>query len=86
MILAQALLQIFCWQGSIGIIPSNSHRILQKDNQVICIMYQNSKPDIMIQAQAVQKLFCWQDCFRIQMPKSEKGDTSAKYLQNFVQS
>ena len=27
-------------------------------NQVICIMYPNSIPDIMIQAQEVLKLFC----------------------------
>ena len=54
-ILLQAVLQIFCWQGSIslqcisrkrGIIQSNIHRILRKVNQVFCTIYQNSMPDI----------------------------------------
>ena len=55
-------------------------------------MYPDSIPDIIIQAQAVLKLFCWQDCFTIQNAllyknaKLEKGDYSAKYLQNFVKS
>ena len=39
----------------------------------------------MILAQAVFQLFCWQDCFTINnMSKLEKGDNSAKYLQNFA--
>ena len=41
-----------------GIIQSNIHRILRKVNQVICIMYPNSIPDIMILAQAVLQIFC----------------------------
>ena len=98
MILAQAVLQLFCWQVSIGlqyisqkraIIQSNIHRSLQEVNQVICIMYPNSLPDIMILvAQAVLQIFCWQYCFIIQMlmPKLEKGDNSAKYLHNFAKS
>ena len=53
MILAQAILQIFFLQGPLwakclslkmGIIQSNVHKI----NQVICIMYTNCMPDIMI--------------------------------------
>ena len=39
------------------IVLSNIHRILRKVNYVICIMYPNSTPDIMIKAQAVLKLF-----------------------------
>ena len=82
MILAQAVLQLFCWQGSIGlqcisrkrgIIQSNFPRILWKVNQVICIMYPNSMPDVMILAQAVLQILCWQDCFTIQNAKVRKG-------------
>ena len=60
MILAQAVLQILCWQiigvhctsRKRGIIQSNIHRILRKVNQVICIMYMypNTMPDIMIRS------------------------------------
>ena len=83
MTLARAVLQIFCWQGSIGlqcvsqkrgIIQSNVHSILCKVNQVICIMYRNSVPDIMIQAQAVLKLFCWHNCFTVQKAKVRKRE------------
>ena len=96
MIIAQADLQVFCWQGPVwvkflsmkrGIIQSNIHRILWKVNQVICIMYSSYMPGIMSLAQAVHKIFCWQGCFTAllyKMPKSEKGNNSAKYLQNFV--
>ena len=65
MILAQAGIQIFCWQGSIGVqwvsrkrgmIQSNIHRILRKVNQVIWIMYSNTMPDIMILAQAEKNM------------------------------
>ena len=82
MILAQVVLQIFCWQGCIGlqyiswkrgIIQSYSHRILWKINQVICFMYPNSMPAIMILAQAVLQIFCWQDCFTIQDAEVGKG-------------
>ena len=74
MILPQAVLQIFCWQGSTclqciswksGIIQSNIRRILWNVNQVICIMYPNSIPDIMVLAQAVLQKFHWQDCFNL---------------------
>ena len=42
------------------------------------IMYPNCMPDIMI-------LACSQGCFPTQkMTKSEKGDNSVKYLQNFA--
>ena len=69
MILAQAVLQIFCSQGPLwvkclslkrGIIQSNIDRILWKVNQVIYIMYPNCMPDIMILAQAVLQIFCSQ--------------------------
>ena len=69
MILAQAVLQIFCSQGPLwvkclslkrGIIQSNLDRILWKVNQVIYIMYPNCMPDIMILAQVVLQIFCSQ--------------------------
>ena len=44
--------------GKSGIIQSNIYRILRKVNQVICIMYSNSMPDIMILAQAVLQIYC----------------------------
>ena len=47
-------------------------------------MNPNNMPDIMILAQAVLQILCWQDCFATQMPKSKKGDNSAKYLQNLA--
>ena len=46
-----------------GIIQSYIHRILGKVNQIICIMYPNSMPHIMILAQGVLQTFCRQDCF-----------------------
>ena len=75
MIIAQALLQVFCWQGPLwvkflsmkrGIIQSNIHRILWKVNQVIGIMYSSYMHGIMNLAQAVLQIFCWQVCFTIQ--------------------
>ena len=72
MILSQAVLQVFCWQGPLwvkffsrkrGIIQSNIHKILQKVNQIIYIMYLNCLIDAIILAQAVLQVFCWQDCF-----------------------
>ena len=46
-------------------------------------MYPNSMPDIIILAQAVLQVLCWQDYLLYKMPKSEQGDNSSKYLQNF---
>ena len=68
MILAQAVLQIFCSQGppwvrccslKREIIQSNIHRNLCKNNQVIYIiyMYPICMTNIMILAQAVLKIF-----------------------------
>ena len=59
MIIAQAVLQIFCWQSPLwatclsekGNNSVSIHRILWKINQVINIMYPNCMPDIMILAQ-----------------------------------
>ena len=74
MILAQAVLQILCWQGPLwvkcpslkrGIIQSNSHRILRNINMVIYIMYLNCMINAIILAQAVLQIFCWQDRFTI---------------------
>ena len=69
MILAQAVLQILCWQGPLwvkclsqkrGIIQSNIHIILRKVNQVINIIYLNCIINAIVVAQAVLKIFCWQ--------------------------
>ena len=68
MILFQAVLQIFCWQGPLwvkclsrnrGIIQSDIHRFLRKVKQVIYIMYINCMGDAIILAQAALYLgFC----------------------------
>ena len=39
-----------------GIIQLNNHRILRKNKQVICIIYPNSMPDIMILAKTVLQI------------------------------
>ena len=94
LILAHAVLQIFCWQCSIGlqcisrkrgIIQPNIHKILRKVNQVICIMYPNSTPDIMILTQAVLQIFCWQYCFTIQNAKVGKGREFSQIFTEFCQ-
>ena len=75
MILVYAVLQIFCWQGSIGlqyISQLNNHRILRKVNQVLYIMYLNCMIVALILAQAVLQIFCWQDCFTIRNAKVGK--------------
>ena len=68
MILAQVVIQIFCWQGSIGlqcisrkreIIQPNIHRISRKVNQVIYTLDTIHVSNIMILAQAVLQIFCW---------------------------
>ena len=56
-----------------GIIHLNIHRILQKVNKVIYIMYPNCMPDIMILAQAVLQIFMSQGCFIIQNAKVRQG-------------
>ena len=82
MILAQAFLQILCWQGPLwvkcqslkrGTIQSNIHRIWRKVNQVIYIMYLNCMIDAIILAQAVLQIFCWQYCFTVRNAKGGKG-------------
>ena len=69
MTLAQAVIQIFCWQGSIDlqcvsrkreIIQSNIHRILLKVNQVIYTLNTICVINIMILGQAILQLLCWQ--------------------------
>ena len=74
MILAQAIIQIFCWQGFIGlqcvsrkreIIQPNIHRILRKINQVIYILDTICVSNIMILAQAVLQILCWQVLYRL---------------------
>ena len=56
-----------------GIIQLNNHRILRKVNQVICIIYPYSMPDIMILAEAFLQILCCQDCFTVQNAKVGKG-------------
>ena len=69
MILAQAVIQIFRWQGSIGlqcvswkreIIQLNIHRILRNVNQVIYTLDTIWVSNIMILAQALLQILCWQ--------------------------
>ena len=52
---------------------------------MICIMYPNCMPDIMILPQAVLQLFCLQGFFTTQNDK-EKGVNSVKHLQNLAKS
>ena len=82
MILAEAVLQIFCSQGPLWvkcislkrvIIKSNFDRIVWKVNQVIIIMYPNCMAYIKILAQARLKIFCSQGWFITQNAKVEKG-------------
>ena len=67
MIQTQAVLQAFCWQGSIGlqyisrkreIIQPNIYRISPKGNQVIYALDTICEPNIMILARAVLQIFC----------------------------
>ena len=69
MVLAQAVLEIFCSQASIGlslekwkreIIQSRIKRILPKVNQVIYTLDKIYDPNIMTLAQAVLEIFCSQ--------------------------
>ena len=80
MILAQAVLEIFCSQGPLwvkcislkrGIIQSKFDRILWKVNQVIYIMYPNCMAYIKILAQALLQIFCSQSCSTTQNAKVE---------------
>ena len=86
MILAQAVLQIFCWQGSIGlqctswkrgIIQLNNRRILWKVNvrHNLWAKYHDpsssGSPDILLRR-----------FHRFTMHKSKKGDNSAKLIRS----
>ena len=82
MILAQGVLEIFCWQGSIGlqcvsrkreIIKPNIDRILPKVNQVIYTLDSICEPNIMILAQAVLQIFCWQGSIGLQYISRKRG-------------
>ena len=77
-ILAQAVLQIVCSQGPLGLLEkgNNSAKYSQqfmKFNPIIYIMLSNCMPDIMTLAQAVLQLFCSQCWFTIQYAKVGKG-------------
>ena len=90
MILAQAVLQIFCSQDPLLVkclslkrgISQSILTILFKVNQMIYIMYLNCMPDIMILAQVVLQIFCSQGCITTQNDKVRK----VKYLENFAKS
>ena len=96
MILAQAILYIFCWQDCVivqnasrkrEIIQANVNWILPEVNQVICILDKTYEPNIMILAQVVLQILCWQECFMKQNAKVRKGRwLTAKYQQNFAKS
>ena len=84
MILAQAVLHIFCSQGSIGlqcksgkraIIQPNIYRILPKVNQVIYTLDTICEPN-MILTLAVLQIFCSQGVIGLQC-KSRKWDITA---------
>ena len=49
-------------------------------------MYLKSMIDAIILAQAVLRYFVDKIALLYKMPKSEKGDNSVKYLQNFAKS
>ena len=75
MILAHAVLQVFCWQGSIGLqcisrkrelIQPNIYRILSKVNQIIYTLDKICVPNIMVLAQAVLWIFCWHGSIGLQ--------------------
>ena len=74
-----------CQGQKMGIIWSNIYRNLPKVNQVTCTVDTICVPNIMILAQMLLQLFCWQGSIGLQC-MSEKGDNSAKYLQNFAKS
>ena len=80
MILAQAFIHIFCWQGSTGlqciswkreIIQPNIHRILRNVNQFILDTICMS--NIMILAQAVLQILWWEGllCVKCHVRKGE---------------
>ena len=64
------------------IIQSNFDRIVWKVNQVVYIMYPNSKAYI----QRFSRYFVHKVALLHKMPKSKKGDNSVKYLQSFANS
>ena len=82
MILTQGVLEIFCLQCTLwgkclslkrGVIQSNVEGILCIVNQVICIMYPNCIPNIMILVQTVLQIFCSHGCLTTQNAKVGKG-------------
>ena len=76
-------LETRCPSQKRGIIQSNIYRNLPKINQVIFTIDTICVPNIMILAQMFLQIFCWQGSIGLQW-MSEKGDNSAKYLQNFA--
>ena len=95
MVRAQAVIQIFRWQGSTGlqcvsrkreIIQPNSHRILRKVNQVIYTLDIILVSNIMILAQVVLQILCWKDPLWVKCLSLKRGEKSVKYSQNFTKS
>ena len=76
MFLAQAVLRILCSKGFFWL----------NADQVIYNMLPICMLNIIILAQAVLQLFCSQSGFLYNVPKSEKGHNSAKYLQTVSKS
>ena len=82
MMLAQAVLQLFCSQGCFTtqndksrkreIIQSNMYRILPKVNQVIYTLDTICEPNIMILAQPVLEIFCSQGPLWVKCPSPKR--------------
>ena len=85
MLVSKDNLETRCQGQKRGIIQSNIYRNLQKVNQVIYTLDTVYVPNIMILAQMFLQIFCWQGSIGLQC-MSQKGDNSAKYLQNFAKS
>ena len=93
MILAQAVLEIFCSHGPFGvqclslkrgILQSNFDKVLWKVNQVIYIIYPNCSLISWSKLRRFFRYFVHKVALLHKMPKSEKGDNSVKYIQNFA--
>ena len=85
MILAQAVIQIFCSQGCVTIqkcqsqkreiIQPHIYKILPKVNQVIYTLDKMYMPNIIILAQAFLQIFCSQGSIGLQCKSRKRGIT-----------
>ena len=84
-ILAQTVLQIFCWQGSIG-LQSVSRKRGTNLFLFLFFFYLEFYEKLI----RLLKWFLWYFVDKIallyKMPKSVKGNNSVKYLQNFAKT